>query len=372
MARREFFVGDPTPWFVSPSSNNPRFHFETCAGRYIILSFLDQAGAPESMALMAAITGEFRERLDDENFLFFGVTTNPDDAHSGKLSNMVPGIRHFWDFDRSVSTLYGAYHDGEYHPFTLVLDPFMRVLANIRHTPDNAHIDKLRRMFAQLPVVDMYAGVPIHAPILVLPRVFEPSFCRDLIKLYDAQGGSESGFMREKDGKTVAMLDSGFKRRKDFMFDHTPEQADLRGQIRARLNRRLIPAIQKAFQFEVTRIERYIVACYEGETKGFFKAHRDNTTRGTAHRRFACTLNLNAEEYDGGDLRFPEFGTCSYRAPTGGAVVFSCSLLHEATPVTRGKRYAFLPFLYDEAAEKIRNENAEFLSEDVIDLNAAG
>ena len=38
----------------------------------------------------------------------------------------------------------------------------------------------------------------------------------------------------------------------------------------------------------------------------------------------------------------------TYRPPTGGAVVFCCSLQHEATPVTRGRRYAFLPFLYGE------------------------
>ena len=39
-------------------------------------------------------------------------------------------------------------------------------------------------------------------------------------------------------------------------------------------------------------------------------------------------------------------------------MVFSCSLLHEATPVTRGVRYATLPFLYDEAAAKVREANA--------------
>ena len=88
------------------------------------------------------------------------------------------------------------------------------------------------------------------------------------------------------------------------------------------------------------------------ESGGFFKPHRDNTTAGTAHRRFAVTINLNAGDYEGGDLRFPEFGSRTYRAPTGGAVVFSCALLHEATPVTRGKRYAFLPFLYDDEARE--------------------
>ena len=106
-------------------------------------------------------------------------------------------------------------------------------------------------------------------------------------------------------------------------------------------------------------MERDLVACYDAADNGFFRPHRDNTTKGTAHRRFAVTINLNAEDYEGGDLCFPEFGAKTYRAPTGGAVVFSCSLLHEARPVTKGKRYAFLPFLYDEAAAQVREQNVE-------------
>ena len=111
----------------------------------------------------------------------------------------------------------------------------------------------------------------------------------------------------------------------------------------------MAPEIAEGLPVRATRIERYIVACYDAEDGGYFRPHRDNTTKGTAHRRFAVSINLNAEEFEGGDLRFPEFGPRTYRPPTGGAVVFSCSLLHEATPVTRGTRYAFLPFLYDEA-----------------------
>ena len=111
------------------------------------------------------------------------------------------------------------------------------------------------------------------------------------------------------------------------------------------------------FQFKVTRLERYLVACYDAADGGYFRPHRDNETLGTAHRRFAVSINLNAEQFEGGDLRFPEFGTRTYRPPTGGAVVFCCSLQHEATPVTRGRRYAFLPFLYDEAGQAIRNAN---------------
>jgi predicted 2-oxoglutarate/Fe(II)-dependent dioxygenase YbiX len=128
----------------------------------------------------------------------------------------------------------------------------------------------------------------------------------------------------------------------------------------ARLRQRLVPQIVKAFNFEPTRIERYLVARYDAETGGFFRPHRDNTTRGTAHRRFAVSINLNAD-YDGGDLRFLEFGDRTYRPPPGGACVFSCSVLHEATPVTRGERFAFLPFLYDEAAAAIREANLKYL-----------
>jgi predicted 2-oxoglutarate/Fe(II)-dependent dioxygenase YbiX len=46
-------------------------------------------------------------------------------------------------------------------------------------------------------------------------------------------------------------------------------------------------------------------------------------------------------------------------------VVFSCSLLHAVSKVTRGRRYAFLPFLYDDAAAKIREENNKYLDEKV-------
>jgi len=166
--------------------------------------------------------------------------------------------------------------------------------------------------------------------------------------------------LRSVDGKTVLVIDDNRKMRRywEIVAD------DLRELIAGNVKRHLTLPVQRAFQFRATRMERYIVACYEAGS-GHFRPHRDNTTRGTAHRQFAVTINLNAGDYDGGDLRFPEFGQRTYRAPTGGAIVFSCSMLHEATPVTSGKRYAFLPFLYDEAAAKQREANNRFLDPSV-------
>jgi predicted 2-oxoglutarate/Fe(II)-dependent dioxygenase YbiX len=67
-----------------------------------------------------------------------------------------------------------------------------------------------------------------------------------------------------------------------------------------------------------------------------------------AHRRFAVSINLNTEEFEGGELRFPEFGDQRYRPVTGAAIAFSCSLLHEALHVTGGRRYVLMAFLFGE------------------------
>lgn len=368
MGAKQWLSGDHAPNFIVRASNSPRFTFYSVAGRYIVLSFFGTGSNPAAQEALKHVASK-NAFFDDTNAAFFGVSIDPADEASGALPS-ARGIRFFWDFDKRISTEYGALaRDGTYYPFTLVLDPMLRVMAKIPMLDVASHNQMFDTVLAALPSLDRHAGVPMHAPVLVLPRVFEPEFCKELIKLYDHHGGQQSGFMREIDGKTVGVLDNTFKRRMDFSFDGQPELEGLRNAIRTRVSRSLIPAIHKAFQFHATRMERYIVACYDSESEGFFRPHRDNTTKGTAHRRFACTINLNADEYDGGTLRFPEFGHQSYRAPTGGAVVFSCSLLHEALPVTKGTRYAFLPFLYDEAAAKIREQNMHSLTGQMVDRN---
>ncbi len=363
-----FLVGDPVPWFKCASTSNPNYNFDTVGGRYIVLTFFGSASSPQSSQALGFICHTLRDRFDDSRLCFFGVSIDPQDQE--RVKQMLPGIRFFWDFQLEVSKLYGTIglNNGNivYNTFTLVLDPNLRVIANLPLNNIDLHNQLLDQILSNLPPIDDYAQVPLTAPILIVPRVFDPDFCEELINLYQSQGGSESGFMREKDGKTIGIQDYSFKRRKDCEI----ESEEIKARFRAYLIRRLVPEIAKAFQFKVTRIERYIVACYEGEVGGFFRPHRDNTTKGTAHRRFAVTINLNAEQYEGGDLRFPEFGSRTYRAPTGGAVVFSCSVLHEATPVTKGIRYATLPFLYDDEAAKIREINRQFLSGDIVDLNA--
>ncbi|WP_236036081.1 2OG-Fe(II) oxygenase [Rhizorhabdus histidinilytica] len=340
--------GDSVPWFAASTLDKPRFQFDSIAGRYVVLLFVGSAATAQAEAALAALAAQ-RDLFDDNRACFFGVTDDPEDAVRGRIAHMMPGIRWFLDHDRSIARRCRAIDAaGQTRPHWLLCDPMLRVVGRAGIGAGTRLLDALRTLLAR-PEPDL------PAPVLVAPNIFEPDFCRRLIDLYERHGGRPSGFMRDIDGRTVGVMDSSVKRRSDY---HIDDDELLREQVRARLVRFLLPQIERVFQFRASRIERYMIACYDSGDNGFFRAHRDNTTAGTAHRRFACTINLNAGDYEGGDLVFPEFGQRRYRAPTGGAVVFSCSLLHEATPVTRGKRYAYLPFLYDEAAARQREENA--------------
>ncbi len=365
MPARPLLPGDPAPWFTAATTAAPEYEFSSVGGRIIVLSLFGSAAREEVRAALARFAAS--PLFDDDRAAFFGVTIDPADAARRCCAERVPGLRFFLDLDRAVSRAYGACEGAPadagsvtYYPHTLVLDASLRVLATVpMGTAD--HAERVLDIVARIPPPAPAEPARPQAPVLVVPGVLEPEFCRDLIAYYEAHGGEDSGFMREQDGKTVAVLDHGFKRRRDCLI----EDEELRVAARARVVRRLVPEIAKAFNFQVTRMERYIVACYDAEPGGFFRAHRDNTTSGTAHRRFAVTVNLNAEAYQGGDLCFPEYGRATYRAPTGGAVVFGCSLLHEARPVTRGRRFAFLPFLYDEEAARVREANNPRLGADV-------
>jgi peroxiredoxin/predicted 2-oxoglutarate/Fe(II)-dependent dioxygenase YbiX len=354
-----FRPGDPAPWFTVQTTSDSRYQLASAAGRYVVLCFFGSAGRPEAQNALRAV-GAQRTAFDGERAIFVGVTVDQQDVARGRLRDMPPGIRFALDFDLAVSRLYGAVAKpaaGErlrYRPFWLVLDPMLRVLGHFTL----GQAGEVLRFLESLPPVEAHAGIDMVAPILVIPRVFEPDFCHHLIGLYEAHGGEESGFMREVNGQTTLVVDHNLKRRADY----TIADEATREAARSRILGRVAPEIQKAFHFRVTRMERYIVACYDGQSGGHFRAHRDNTAKGTAHRRFAVSLNLNAGEYTGGELRFPEFGPRTYTAPAGGAVVFSCSLLHEAGPVTSGKRYVFLPFLYDEEGARVREENSGALA----------
>ena len=361
-------AGEPAPDFYAESTKNPRFAFSSVGGRFVVLSFVGSAGHPIGKRVVED-WAKVAPHFDTGKIAAFAVTSDRADREQERIRESHAFLA-FWDFDRSLAKLYGmlepdpAGKGSVYSCRSVILDQRLRVLTVAPMGNGEGHVQRIMDYLSRQPAWGGKAErLESWAPVLEVPRILEPELCRRLIDYYEAGQPEDSGFMREVDGRTVSRLDHSFKRRSDVRI----EDETLRNACRARIADRLAPEIERAFQFKVTHIERYIVACYEADGGGYFKPHRDNTTKGTAHRRFAVTINLNAEDYEGGDLRFPEFGYQTYRAPTGGAVVFSCSLLHEATPIVSGRRYCTLPFLYDEAGAKLRRENMQYLGETPVE-----
>jgi predicted 2-oxoglutarate/Fe(II)-dependent dioxygenase YbiX len=328
--------GEPAPWFRGSTPSNPEFTFESVAGRYILLAFLSREDAARHEALKAL--AQHRPMFDDAQLSVFAVVRDPQTTAGAQ--DMV-GLRWVIDLDDAVSVQFAA--EGREPPAWMVLDPTLRLLRRFDLPESEALFDYL----AALPPPAEHAGVAAAAPVLIAPRIFEPELCERLVALHAETAREFTGVMRDRGDRTDYVMDE-LKSRRDVLVADPALQAE----IRERLEARLFPQMERGFSFRPTRIERYLVSCYAAEDGGVFHAHRDNTTYGTAHRKFAASINLN-DGFEGGDLRFAEFGPAVHRPPVGGACVFACGLLHEATRVTAGRRYAFLPFFYDEAGAEV-------------------
>jgi predicted 2-oxoglutarate/Fe(II)-dependent dioxygenase YbiX len=238
-----------------------------------------------------------------------------------------------------VHEAYGAPPDGD--PTVVVLDPNVRVSAALVHhgsetTRNGVAVAVDGATFAEDgPIVQRFA------PVLLVPDAIDDALRTRLIALWESSDTVDTGVeVTVGDGRAES-TDRLRKRRRD----HTVVDPELLRTLSSHIGRRVMPEIRKAFAYEAKRFEGFKIGCYRAEDEGFFTAHRDNISPATAHRRFALTLNLN-EDYDGGELRFPEYGPERYRPAAGEALVFSGSHLHEVLPVSRGRRFVLLSFLF--------------------------
>lgn len=238
--------------------------------------------------------------------------------------------------------------DGD-DPVTVLIAPNQHVALVAREADPN-HADQVLGFIAARAEGRRSRQMDMHPPVLLVPDVLSPEDCQKLISIYRFQGNEfvHSGHNVVQGQTSDCKMKIDDYGRVD-RIDHWVVTPDTNGFIDQRLGSRLFPEIKKAFQYPITRREHYRIACYEGERGGEAHGHRDDTAAIVAHRRFAVTINLNTENYEGGDLRFPEFGDQRYRPPTGAAIVFSCSLLHEVMHMVSGRRFALLAFLFGDS-----------------------
>jgi predicted 2-oxoglutarate/Fe(II)-dependent dioxygenase YbiX len=223
-------------------------------------------------------------------------------------------------------------------PLTLITGPDLRVRDMIAG-PASEHAEKAVLRCAELARPAEYAPVARQAPVLLIENVLSPEYCDRLIRFWDSQKKVYGIVGTAKGG--IQTYDTTIKRRTDVAV----EDPAVRGELETLIQRRVLSEIKKAFHFVVRSGETMKIGCYEAEQEGFFHAHRDNNDPAVAHRRFAMSLNLN-DAFEGCAVRFPEFPGAEYRPRVGEALVFSCSLLHEVLPVTKGRRFGLFGFYW--------------------------
>lgn len=325
VAARTVDVGDIAPPFRLATAGGEKIDpgADHISGKVLVLLLM-----PSGVAPPAGLTA-LAERARGMGGRCFLIAAEPKDAPAG--------FEPLADPDGKVAVLYGT----QGAPRIVVVAPNQHVAAiGLEAGVAAAALERIaarRRDPAN------------HPPILVVPDVLSRADCQRLISVFATQGHTflEPGHGEPPPGigdHKMRILEYGRKDR----IDHRIMSRETNALIDARLKRRLLPAIHKCFQYKVTKREIFRIGCYEGERGGQPIGHRDNTQANVAHRRFACSINLNTEQFAGGGLRFLEYGDQEYRPETGAAIVFSSSMLHEAMHVTSGKRYVLLVNLYGE------------------------
>jgi peroxiredoxin len=331
-------VGDIAPPCVLPDRDGRVIDLrsDAIAGNPIAIVF-----CPTFTPSLARAVADYAARLDTVNATgsrLFAVTL-AEAAASAWQSTPFPVLR---DADGRVFRAFEA--DTRDRLTTIVLRSNYHVAAIVRSTP-KTHVAEALAVVERLAAERKPTLMAPHPPVLMVPEILTPKECRLLIGVYETRGNV---FMPP--GPGIDYIGKDYKMRipehgRRDRIDHWIVEEDTKEFIRNRLERRLFPEIAKAFHYSITAWERMRIGCYQGDRGGKLHGHRDNVEP-TPYRRFAMSMNLNVEEFTGGELRFPEFGDQRYRPDNGAAFVFSSSLLHEALHVTSGRRLVLLAFLF--------------------------
>jgi len=357
---RRLCVGDRVPDFALRDTGGRPFTFEqpAHAGRLgVILACAASTGAGAQRELTKL--RDLHEKWRDLGVRVFAVTPAPAGENAALATKLTLPFPILSDASFSVGQALGletaakgarAKKKKAGACAVAIIDPNQRIEKLIAPAGDG------RQTIRALTYCEKRAAketeiVTGQAPVLILPKVLDRDHCARLMRIFESGQVYQGGVASPEHGSNVPIQE--IKSRQDVaLADNGPEAKEIFEIFR----QRLFPEIKKAFNYRVTRAETLRLGRYTAEDGGHFVPHRDDTTPYTAHRRFAMSINLNFGEYEGGHLRFPEYGPNLYSAESGAAIVFSCSLLHEVTRMTRGQRFVLLGFYYSEAGQAIREK----------------
>ena len=352
---RAFTPGDKALNFLLSDLNGQDhdLHAEV-VGEPILLIVLRTLFSAQARAMLAALERAQPQLKENAVQVVVVAGDTPSIARGAKLSEH-PGqlllcdpVGHVLNWYLAAETTTGDNELDEAPALrSYLLDPNQRVIANWATEAPEEHVSRA------LDVVDAWRhdsnrqAAFVAPPALVLPRIFEPELCEHLIGLWRT---------RHQEGALSTGQENLYAPNKKRNLEHLVEDEETINRIRKTLGRRVLPEINKVFNYSDRLVmEGFIVLCYQVERGDFFDLHRDRYTP-QQPRRFALSLNLN-EGFEGGELCFPEYAGAKLKPPRGGGCIFSCSLLHKALPVTHGERFVMTTFFNDPEAYGVEQAN---------------
>lgn len=199
--------------------------------------------------------------------------------------------------------------------------------------------------------INNYLDKNIHIPYLIIENVFSKKLLNKIIKFY---------FQKKNKNQLIDHKHSTKDR------SHVYPDLELEKEIDNKLSRTVLVELRKVFYFDAKYRETYKITSYDSISSGRFHAHRD-TPAPYQHRKYAMSLLLN-DDYEGGELYFPEYGI-KVKPKANTAVIFPGISTHQVLTVTKGSRMAMITFFVNVNSKEIYKIKSHFFDDKNIEYS---
>jgi hypothetical protein len=296
--------GDRMPNFILPDTTGGLRHFyETLSGRATVLLLPANTARQDQWDEIKGFAAAWPELAAQG--IDLTVVSNDGIDSLAMVSKTIPEAAWFADVNGLVNMkLRNAARFDLAGIVCLLLDADQRVIALRGHEP--GHAEWALATYRAQPRVEP-ATLTAMAPVLLLPAVLDHALCAEL-----------AGQLGDAGAAGPVLLDDA-----------------LAARTMRLLLRRVGPEIDRAFSFDDFIVEPLRLRRDQADTTERERLRIEPDGKG---RGFVLLLDLGAEDYEGGEILFPEYGPHRYRPGTGGVAVYADTLLRELRPLTKGRR----------------------------------
>lgn len=211
----------------------------------------------------------------------------------------------------------------------IIFDGFTRIRKTYQGEESSKDITSIiNNLFSIFPMLYSSNIQPANVPVLNVPKVIPKKICKEIIDCFKDEIQSDEQL--EKFKKHLKLFDYKIKTY-------------------------IAPQLKKAFGFECTRREEPYILKSTNENSN---VQRIANLDSYSYRRFSVVIFLNAEEFSGGAIQFPEFGLESFKPTSGDALIYSAGCLEKTRTIYAGNRWILGTYLYNEEDAKLRRDLA--------------